>query len=183
MALSVKKTKPTTAVAGTSSGNTGAALLKKALRDELAPMLGSILEEQLKLGYTEELCLVDIEEICTHLGQLPASVKNTIRGFAVNVTAKGKVTVEFKRGEAAQSHLEKTDVWAGANPEADLRTIGGLALVTGVSLEGIRYKIEDNEKVTIQPTKPKQKAQKVNRFYILKVSNYWAGASSAQASD
>ena len=182
MALKTIKTKPVISTVSSGRSNSGAALEKRLRRDTLAPELAAVLKEQLALGYMEEFVLVDIEELCSALSQLPASLKNTIRGFGAKVGPRGGVEVNFHRGKDASAFLQDADTWRDANPDAELREIGGLALVTGITIGGVRYKIEDNEMVTIQPNKKGHKAQTVKRFYILKVSNYWAGASSSRAS-
>ena len=186
MALTVTKTKSAKSqTIFRASSNTGAALRKAAIRDELAISLSEFLKEQLKVGYENELVLVDMQELASILNQLPASIKNTVRGFAVNVGARGAVTVEYKRGSDAEAFKEAVNEWVGAQTEYSLRTMGGLALVRTVNIDGEVYKIEDPEmrkEEFIIPRKGK-KAISEDRWYFLKISNYWQGANSSLASD
>lgn len=186
MALTIQKVKSAKSqTISRASSNTGAALRKAAIRDELAVSLSEFLKEQLRVGYENELVLIDMQELSSILGQLPASVKNTIRGFAAKVGARGAVTVEYKRGSDAEAFYEAVNQWVNGNPEHNLRAIGGLALVRTINVNGEVYKIDNQEmrkeKFTI-PRKGK-KALSEDRWYFLKISNYWQGANSSLASE
>jgi hypothetical protein len=185
MALTSTHGKPELAPAAAKrTGNTGANAEKLARRLELAKDLQAILTNQLKVGYENDLILLDMAELVERLKQKPASIKNTIRGFlAVIKRTKTSATVEvtWPRGDESDTALDLVNKWVKEHPNFELRDMGGLALVTEVTVGGKTYHIDKEHAGQKIPNLPA--SQPKNKFYLLKVSNYWAGASSASSSD
>jgi len=150
------------------TSSSGANLAKRLMKEELALEFEDIFNRS--LSDVESFHFVDIEHVCGKLGILPASLHNTLHGFAVTINARNKVKIEWLAGKAANAFFDKVETHMGTEPEE--RKMGGLSFSRKSEYELPEDTVTIGDKKKVIP-------QKVKQFYLLAVTTYWRVGSNS----